>query len=303
MADVFLEYDVVDVFAREPFAGNQLAVVHGAAELSDDVLLAIAREFNFSETTFPTAVDHGRYRARIFTPEEEIPFAGHPTIGTAWVLRDRGVIDADEVVQECGAGEIGVRFDGDRVELSATPRDLAGPLGDALVEELLEAVELSVADLDGETWLAGSGLTFVHLPVRDQAVVRAKVPDLGIRELADLPATRDPLIGVNVYAVGGRRDRRLEVHSRVFVPALAIPEDPATGSAAAGLGIALHARTLLDDGGRYRISQGVELGRPSVLDGRIDGDATGVSRVHVAGAVHPIARGQIRRPTEKPRTQ
>jgi trans-2,3-dihydro-3-hydroxyanthranilate isomerase len=296
MADAFLDFDVVDVFAQQPFAGNQLAVVHGAVGVGDDALLAIAAEFNFSETTFPTPVGSGRYRTRIFTPNQEIPFAGHPTLGAAWVLRDRGLLEGFDVVQECGAGEIGVRFDGDRVELSAVPRDLSGPVSDALVEKLLHAVGLVASDRDGEVWLAGTGLTFVHLPVHDDAVGRARVPDAAMRDLAELPATTDPLLGIGVYAVRGRSDDGLDVHSRVFVPALAVPEDPATGSAATGLGLALHARGLLGDGDCYRISQGTELGRPSVLDGRIDAGGGGVSRVHVAGAVHPIARGQIRRP-------
>ena len=295
MADAFLEYDVVDVFARAPFAGNQLAVVHGAADLPDPALLALAREFNFSETTFPTPVDAGRYRTRIFTPGGEIPFAGHPTLGTAWVLRERGAVTADVLVQECGAGEIGVRLDGDRVELSAQPGDLVGPVGDGFVAQLLESIGLELEDSDGETWLAGTGLTFVHLPVKDTAVGRARAPRRGVRAVADLPATRDPLDGLNLYAVLDRSDGVLHVHSRMFAPGL-VAEDPATGSAAAGLGLALHARSLLEAGGRYRISQGSELGRPSVLDGRIDVGDRGVSRVHVAGSVHLIARGQIRVP-------
>lgn len=296
MPDAFLDYDVVDVFAERPFAGNQLAVVHGAADLPDDALNALAQEFNFSETTFPTPVDGGRYRTRIFTPGGELPFAGHPTLGTAWVLRDRGLLTATEVVQECGAGEVGVRLDGDRVELTAAARDLAGPLGEAFAAQLLEAVGLDLADVDGDAWLAGTGLTFVHLPVHDDAVARATVSTRSVREVADLPETRDPLEGINLYAVRGDAGTAVDVHSRVFVPDVSVPEDPATGSAAAGLGMALHARGLLGDGGRYRISQGAEMGRPSVLDGRIDTAAGAVTQVHVAGAVHRIARGQIRVP-------
>jgi trans-2,3-dihydro-3-hydroxyanthranilate isomerase len=296
MADAFLEYDVVDVFAEQPFAGNQLAVVHGAADLPDEALLALAREFDFSETTFPTPVDGGRYRTRIYTPGGELPFAGHPTLGTAWVLRDRGLLTATEVVQECGAGEIGVRLDGDRVELSADPRDLAGPLGDAYAAQLLEAVGLDLVDGAGDAWLAGAGLTFVHLPVHEEAVARATLPQRTVRELADLPQTGDPLEGINLYAVDPGAGSVLGVHSRVFVPGLLGSEDPATGSAAAGLGMALHARALLGDGGRYRIGQGAEVGRPSVLDGRIDAEDGAVTGVHVAGAVHRIARGQIRVP-------
>jgi len=110
-----LAYDIVDVFTDRPFAGNQLAVVHGADELSSEQCLAITREFGFSETTFPAAeVDDGReYATRIFTPAQEIPFAGHPTLGTASVLRASGRLTSDDCVQVCGAGRIGVRFSGD----------------------------------------------------------------------------------------------------------------------------------------------------------------------------------------------
>ena len=300
MADALLEYDVVDVFADAPFAGNQLAVVHGAEALHDAALLALAREFNFSETTFPAPVDGGRYRTRIFTPGGEVPFAGHPTLGTAWVLRDRGRLEEAAVVQECGAGEIAVRFDGDLVELSAPPRDLAGPLGDAFVAQLAVALGLELDDVDGETWIAGTGLSFVHLPVSPDAVARVEPPRATVREIADLPETRDPLDGINLYAVRDRDADGVDVHSRVFVPGL-VPsgsEDPATGAAAAGLGMALRARGVIAAGESYRIRQGVEIGRPSALRGRIEAGADdhGVTRVHVAGAVHPIARGQIRVP-------
>ena len=296
MPDAFLEYDVVDVFAQQPFAGNQLAVVHGAGELDDTALLTLAREFNFSETAFPTVLDEGRYRTRIFTPGGEVPFAGHPTLGTAWVLRDRGTITGPAVVQECAVGEVEVRLEGDRVELSASPRDLAGPLGDGFVAQLVEELGLDLEDVAGETWLAGAGLTFVHLPVREEAVGRARAPRRSVREIADLPQTGDPLDGINLHAVLERSGEEVQVHSRVFVPGLSVSEDAATGSAAAGLGMALQARAVLGDGDRYRISQGVEIGRPSVLEGRIDVDER-VTRVHVAGGVHGIASGRIRVPT------
>jgi trans-2,3-dihydro-3-hydroxyanthranilate isomerase len=285
----FLVYDVVDVFAETPFAGNQLAVVHGAGELSDAALLAIAREFNFSETTFPVPLGPGRYRNRIFTTSGELPFAGHPTLGTAWMLRERGLLAADEVVQECGAGEIGVRFVGDLVELSASPRDLAGPLDLEIVEPLLAALGLGAADLAGDPWVAGTGLGFVHLPVCEEAVVRATASRSHVRDLADLPATEDPLEGINLYATADGEP--LEVHSRVFVLGI---EDPATGSAAAGLGMALTARGLLGDGDTFRIRQGIELGRPSLLVGGVDVTDGVATRVRVCGRVHPIARGEIR---------
>jgi trans-2,3-dihydro-3-hydroxyanthranilate isomerase len=291
MPSPFLDYDVVDVFAEGPFAGNQLAVIHGAGDLGDAAMLAIAREFNYSEVTFPTPVDGGRYAVRIWTVDGELPFAGHPTLGTAWVLRDRGDLTRTQVVQQCRAGDIGVTFADDRVELTAKPRDLAGPLDDAVVEALLVELGLGAEDRDGDAWVAGTGLDFVHLPVRDEAVARARVSRRRVRDLAALPATEDPLEGINLYAVTAGDP--VQVHSRVFVLAT---EDPATGSAAAGLGMALAARGLLADGGTYRIGQGHELGRPSVLVGSAEVADGTASSVRVAGGVHPIARGQIRIP-------
>ena len=111
-----LAYDIVDVFTDRPFAGNQLAVVHGAADLSTAQCQAIAQEFNYSETTFPAPRGDHDYAVRIFTPGSEIPFAGHPTLGTAWVLRSRGELAEGDATQHCGAGEIGVRFSGEFLE-------------------------------------------------------------------------------------------------------------------------------------------------------------------------------------------
>ncbi|MEO5708895.1 MAG: PhzF family phenazine biosynthesis protein [Nocardioidaceae bacterium] len=297
-----LRYDIVDVFTDRPFAGNQLAVVHGADELSTQQCQALAREFGFSESTFPssTVTDGASYATRIFTPEQEIPFAGHPTLGTAWVLRSLGLLTADEVTQDCGAGTIGVRFDGDPddgwVELSAAPHDLAGPVPTDVVRGLLRMLGLSLSDLAGETWVAGCGLSFVHVPVSEEAVVRAvptsgPFPDLA-EKLAGLGRVDDLLDAVNLYAVAGDAPR-LDVHARVFVPGAGVPEDPATGSAAAGLGMALVATGLLPEGGGYTITQGVEMGRPSSLSGRVEATGGTATRCHVAGQVQPVASGEI----------
>ncbi len=270
-----LPYDIVDVFADRPFAGNQLAVVHRADDLSTAQCLAIAREFNFSETTFPgsTVTDGSTYTTRIFTPAGEIPFAGHPTLGTAWVLRERGLVQASEATQECGAGSIAVSFVDGQVELSAPPRDLLGPLDDELVASLLGDVGLSMSDLAGPVWVAGCGLSFVHVPVVEDAVERAVASSRPMREYADRLAAfgtaTDPVEGVNLVHVAGSAPT-LDVHARVFVPGLSIPEDPATGSAAAGLGMALVASGRLPDGGSYDITQGVAIGRPSSLAGRVE---------------------------------
>jgi trans-2,3-dihydro-3-hydroxyanthranilate isomerase len=296
-----LPYDIVDVFTDRPFAGNQLAVVHGADRLTTEQCLALAREFGYSETTFPSSeAPDGRqgreYATRIFTPEQEIPFAGHPTLGTAWVLASRGVLTAADCVQVCGAGRIDVRLDGDRVELSAEPRDLAGPLEQDLVRDLLRVVGLSLSDLSGQAWVAGCGLSFVHLPVSEEAVVRAVPSGRPFGPLSQRIAAAGPvedlLDALNVYAVAGDASR-LTVHSRVFVPGVGVPEDPATGSAAAGLGMALVASGLLPEGGRYDITQGVEMGRPSTLHGRVEATEGRPTRCHVAGRVQPVASGEI----------
>jgi trans-2,3-dihydro-3-hydroxyanthranilate isomerase len=298
MVPMRLRYDIVDVFTDRPFAGNQLAVVHGADDLSTEQCQALAREFGFSESTFPssTVTEGHAYSTRIFTPEAEIPFAGHPTLGTAWVLRSLGLLTADDVTQECGAGRIGVRFGDDRVELTATPRDLVGPVPQDVVRDLLGMLGLSLSDVVGETWVAGCGLGFVHVPVSEEAVVRAvpsgsPFPAVAER-LGGLGVVQDLLDAVNLYAVAGAAPR-LDVHARVFVPGAGVPEDPATGSAAAGLGMALVATGLLPEGGSYAIRQGVEMGRPSSLAGRVEATGGTATLCHVAGQVQPVASGEI----------
>ena len=298
-----LDFDVVDVFTDRPFVGNQLAVVHGAERLSTEQCLAIAREFNFSETTFPASPSAAdRYATRIFTPGGEIPFAGHPTLGTAWVLRDRGLLSGGDVTQHCGAGDIRVRFvrePVELVELSARPRDRVGPVPERLVASLVEDLGLSPGDVVGPVWVGGCGLSFVHLPVAADAVARARVPARSLSSYDGLGAgARDPLEGVNVVEVTGSAPR-LTVHARVFVPGLSVPEDPATGSAAVGLGVMLAAAGLLPDGGTFEITQGVEMGRPSLLHGRVDAEAGTATLCHVAGAVQPVATGQIAVPAPR----
>lgn len=322
-----LEYDVVDVFTHRAFAGNPLAVVYGADQLSTAALRAITGEFNLSETTFPislTAADReagADYRVRIFTPAGEIPFAGHPTLGTAWSLRQRGELTAGDRTQACGAGLIDVRLPVERtapVELCAPPRDLATELPADAVRAVAESVGLRPCDVVASVYVAGCGLNFVHLPVSAAALGRARpgaVPLTELPPLGDL-ALLDPLEGVNVFAVdvdsraatgaragdtlaspvaAGDESAELRISARVFVPGISVAEDPATGSAAAGLGIALCALGLAAADGEtpYRISQGVEMGRPSVLHGRVEAAGGRPVACRVAGQVVPVATGTI----------
>jgi trans-2,3-dihydro-3-hydroxyanthranilate isomerase len=288
-----LAFDIVDVFAERPYAGNQLAVVHGADHLSDAQRLAIAIEFGYSETTFPSPRDAASYAVRIVTPGGEIPFAGHPTLGTAFVLRERGELAGESAVQHCAAGEVGIRLDGDRVELTATPREPAGPVDEDLAAAVLADHGLSAEDRVGDAWVTGAGLAFVHVPVTEDAVVRAHNGSRALESYDGWPAyDGDHLAGLNLVAVepgqGG-----LRVHSRVFVPGLLAAEDAATGSAQAGLGIALVASGMLPDGGGYTVRQGVEMGRPSRLDCHVEAAGGRATSCRVAGRVAPIAQGTL----------
>lgn len=311
-----LAYDVVDVFTDRAYVGNPLAVVHGAEHLRRAQLNAITREFNLSETTFPIPLDESDraagvdYRVRIFTPAGEIPFAGHPTLGTAWVLHDRGQLQPGNRTQACLAGSIGVSVPADpgaELELQAAPQDLSSPLPAEAVAAVASAVALAPDDVVQRVYAAGCGLNFVHLPVRPEALARARPGDvpLGDLSLGELDV-QGPLEGVNVFAVAesgdatkvassGERSAGLQIRSRVFVPGLSVPEDPATGSAAVGLGIVLAALGLAKPEGetRFRIEQGVEMGRRSLLHGRVEAAQGRATRCWVAGQVVRVATGTL----------
>jgi trans-2,3-dihydro-3-hydroxyanthranilate isomerase len=303
-AIVRLSYDVVDVFTDRPFAGNPLAVVYGAESLPTSAMHAIAVEFNLSETAFPvTPAPHdgpesADYAVRIFTPGGEVPFAGHPTLGTAWALRERGLLGPGERVQSCPAGLIGVRIATDRtdlVELSASPGDPAQALSEHDAEELAGLVGITSADLVGDAYAAGCGLTWLYLRVTPDAVARSRPSARSISETGiDLTFLEDPVDGVAVCSVD-TTDGRIAVHCRVYVPGFGIPEDPATGSAAAGLGLVLVASGVAASEGEtaYTISQGIEMGRPSRLLGRVEAAGGVGTLVHVAGQVVPVATGSM----------
>jgi len=287
-----LAYDVVDVFTDRPYAGNPLAVVHGAGELATEDLQAIAREFNLSETAFPVPVDSSTYAVRIFTPETEVPFAGHPTVGTAWVLSQRGHLQGPGVVQRCGAGDVPVEVDAAGARLSAAAREL-GPV--LRRPRLLAAFGLWEADLRSPLRAASCGLGFLYARVDAEVVRRShaaggswEAPDAGLVE---------PMGGCCVYALA-ETAAGLQVRARVYCPEAGVPEDPGTGSAAAGLGLVLAADAVAPADGTtaYTICQGVELGRPALLQCAVDTVDGRARVVHVGGSVQPVARGTLRRP-------
>ena len=284
--DAALRFDVVDVFTDRPFAGNPLAVVHGAGGLRTEQLQAIAREFNLSETAYPLppTVDGADYKVRIFTPATELAFAGHPSVGTAWLLARDGVIERGDVVQECGAGLLPLTVDADGARLTGGTPTIRGGVD---ATPVLAAVGLQPSDMDGRApaGMAGAGADFVFLAVGHDGVGRA-VPNLvAVRALG----VRQGLVVFSFDAALGA------VHLRMFAPDLGVGEDPATGSAAVALGVFLVWRGLLPGDGesRYVISQGAEVGRPSTLDCTVTADGGAAVRTTVRGGVVPVSSGRI----------
>jgi trans-2,3-dihydro-3-hydroxyanthranilate isomerase len=279
----YVPYEVVDVFTDTPFAGNPLAVVLDAEDLSTEQMQAIAREFNLSETTFPTSPPDGAtYGLRIFTPQVELPFAGHPSVGSALVLQRLGRIAEGDNVQACGAGLLPVHVGAEGATLTGGTPTVGDPLASA---PFLAALGLSGADLAGPPpRFAGVGIEFGYLLVRPSALDDV-APDLAA--ITALGGT-----GVSLVSWDGSVAR-----TRVFPAGAGIVEDPATGSAALGFGVFLAASGLVDDGEHdYVVTQGVEMGRPSTLACRVTVEGGAAVRTTVSGSAVPVARGEIRVP-------
>ncbi|MDR7280581.1 PhzF family phenazine biosynthesis protein [Catenuloplanes atrovinosus] len=280
-------YEIVDVFTDRPFAGNPLAVVFGAELLGTDQLQALAREFNLSETVFvlpPTpAAPDATYRARIFTPVAELPFAGHPSVGAAVTVARRGLASPGTLRQECGAGvlSIDVTSHGEGRLTGGTPT-----LGDERdPAPLLEVAGLTPADLAGPPPRpAGCGLEHLYLSVRPDAVSRARL-DASAAARHDVPK----------LTILSWDDSTGIAHLRMFGSGVGVPEDPATGSAALGLGVYLVGAGLLPGDGesRYTIHQGAEIHRPSTLECTVTASAGTAVSATVAGHVVQVAKGEI----------
>jgi trans-2,3-dihydro-3-hydroxyanthranilate isomerase len=282
-----LDYEIVDVFAPRAFAGNPLAVVFDADGLSTEQCQALANEFHLSETSFLCApTERGAdYKLRIFTVSNELPFAGHPSVGAAHTLVRTGRLAAGTLRQECGAGVLDVVVDGDGATLSGGRPTLEdGP--DLAV--LAAAMGLSSADPVGvPTAIAGCGLPFGYLLVHPEVVDRA-TPDPAA--LAGLGVGD----GVSVLSWDAATST---AYARVFAEADAW-EDPATGSAALGTGVFLVAAGLLAGEGTssYTIRQGEHMGRPSVLECTVTAAGGRAVAATVRGSVVPVAAGRIRVP-------
>jgi trans-2,3-dihydro-3-hydroxyanthranilate isomerase len=277
----FHDYVVLDVFTDTPLAGNQLAVFTEPDAIPAELMQKIAREMNLSETVFllTPETDHDA-RLRIFTPAAELPFAGHPTLGTAFVVGERPGVS--EVRLQTGAGTVRVTLerDGDTVVYGEMEQPLPTREPFDQVDALLAALGVERAELPIEGYRNGPLHVYVALGSEDQ-VARLK-PDLGaIAELG--------VVGVNCFAGGAGRFK-----SRMFGPALGVAEDPATGSAAGPLAVHLARHGWCDYGEQIEITQGVEIGRPSLLRAQALGSDETLEQVLVGGSAVLVARGQYR---------
>ena len=290
------EFVTVDVFTDRRFGGNPLAVFPDAQGLSDSEMQSLAAEFNLSETTFvlPPADPANTARVRIFNRTSEMPFAGHPNVGTGWVLAQRGRAQDGALRFEEIAGLVEVKIEGDAVTIAA-PQPLS--LGAEMPVDLLAGcVGLAAGDIvvsAHKPVMASVGNSFVVAEVKSEALTRA-APDLArFREaLAAFPALGPRRLPVYLYAQDGKDGDRTRLRARMFSPLSGTVEDAATGSAATPLAALLLSLTPARREGRYDIVQGVEMGRPSLLLASAHRAADGI-RASVGGGCVPVLKGEV----------
>jgi trans-2,3-dihydro-3-hydroxyanthranilate isomerase len=311
-----LRFVTCDVFTDTPLAGNQLAVVFGAEGLPTATLLAITREFNYSETTFVFAAERQdtTRRVRIFTPGGEVPFAGHPTLGTAHVLVATGEvpITGDVVRVVCGenVGPVPVTVhceNGAPVWAQLTTAQLPEERTDGVptIAALADVLGLESNDFVGGSHApraVSCGLPFLIVPLASvDAVRRARVRlDAWDAHLKGTGAS-EPMVFATVQQAADYADApsslsECDIRARVFVPGLSVPEDPATGSANACLAGYLAARTPRDGVLRWRVAQGVEMQRPSRLDLEVEKRDGVIQAVRVGGSSVIVTDGTFRLP-------
>lgn len=284
-------YLQLDVFADRPGAGNPLGVVFDAADMEADAMQAYAAWANLSETIFflpPTSAE-ADYCVRIFTPRQELPFAGHPSVGAAWAALDSGLAQAKDgrLVQECAAGLLPISIeqrDATRLIHVRAPQAREVETGNLHAEALASALQgLPRGKLAPALWNNGPNWWLVELA--DAAAVRAMRPDLPA--IATLSIASDA-VGLVVFGRADGSDHDLAV--RAYCPADGIAEDPVTGSANASIAALLHrSGSLPGTAGRYLASQGRELGRDGRVEVRVDGDGG----VWIGGKVQAVIRGSV----------
>jgi len=279
-----IPFRLVDVFTERPLAGNQLCVVPDAGAVPEELMPQLAQEIGFSETTYVLESGGDRYRMRIFTPGSELPFAGHPTLGTAFTLVSEGIV-ATPVTQSVPAGEIEVEVDLDRG--SARMKQMPPTFGKEIEDrELLAAANglgLDQLHPDLPAQVVSTGLSHLIVPARNEAAMAAAERNPAALEKLLETAGTDA-----VYLFASDADG--EAKARMFDVTRGIGEDPATGSAAGPLGAYLAARGVAGMPGTVVIRQGEEIGRPSVLHAQVEAEGDSW-RVHVGGGVRIVGDG------------
>lgn len=275
-----LRYVICDVFTDRALSGNPLAVFTDARALDADTMQALAREMNLSETVFVLRPEAGGHaRLRIFTPTRELPFAGHPTLGAAFVLG--GPLQRSDLRLETGAGIIPVDLqrEGPRIVFGWMQQPV--PKVSAFTDKsaLFAALGVEGSLLPVEHYDLGPKHVFVMLE-SEVAVADVSPNFVALARVADA--------GFNVFAGSGKRYK-----SRAFAPRHGVPEDPATGSAAGPLALHLLRHGRIAAGDEIEITQGVEIGRPSKLYARVHGTAAAVERIDVGGSAVIVGRGEF----------
>jgi trans-2,3-dihydro-3-hydroxyanthranilate isomerase len=273
-------YVVCDVVTDTALTGNQLAVFTDARELPEERLQELAREMNFSETVFVYPSEDAHAKIRIFTPAAELPFAGHPTLGSAFVLA--GPLQLDEIALETGKGVVPVRLEREGARIVFGRMEQPIPTVEPYDDEaaLFAALGVERSELPVELYDNGLANVYVTLPSADY--VAALKPDFG--RLVELPTL------IHVSCIAGSGDTW---KTRMFAPADGVAEDAATGSAAGPLALHLARHGRIAFGDEIEITQGVEINRPSKLYARVDGSADRVEKVKVGGSAVVVARGEF----------
>jgi len=276
-------YVVADVFTDVPLAGNQLAVFTDARDLDGPTMQALARELNYSESVFvlPATVEDADVRIRIFTPSVELPFAGHPTLGTAFVLA--GPLSKIVIRLETLAGVVPVALEREGPKIVFGRMEQPIPTWQAVADPqpILAALGVERSGLPVERYELGPGHVYFELGSAD--AVAALEPDV-----AALTRATEDGVGVNCFARDGERWK-----TRMFAPNSGVVEDPATGSAAGPLAIHLARHGRIAFGEPIEIKQGAEIGRPSTLYATVEGDGDRIDRVEVGGSAIVLARGEF----------
>jgi len=291
-----LHFETWDVFTDRRFAGNQLAVVFGADALTNEMMQSVTREFGYSETVFlldPQRADCD-VRLRIFTPGGELPFAGHPTVGAATALARRDHLDGN-LALELIAGRFPVQVAGDgslrraEFENPNLPYFSAEGPDAALVESAVGLPAGSVATRSQRPRRCGAGIEFVYAAAPLEAVRNARA-NMAVWDALAL----DDACGVLLYAPAAE-ESPADWHVRMFGPHIGVAEDPATGSAAAGLPAQLLAAGMLEDGDHAcLIEQGIEMGRPSRIDVRFQLKQSAFQSLNVGGQAILVSSGEMR---------